>query len=99
MKRGSISSLSEAEYAELITALGAQGKQRLRIDEIAKLCGCSRTSFWRWRMRHKDFPVPRRNGHGHKLFLLTDVVAWAKKQRANVKTGRSSGSSALPCGP
>ena len=91
--------MSDTEYDALIASLDAKRQQYVRIDEAAELCGCSRTTLWRLRLRDKDFPPATRNGRGHQLFRMTEVAAWAEARRAKIKERGSSGSPALPGGP
>jgi predicted DNA-binding transcriptional regulator AlpA len=65
-----------ADYQRLIVLLDTQRAACIRIDAAAALCGCSRTTFWRLRIRHPDFPTSFRNGRGQRLFERAQVEAW-----------------------
>ena len=48
----------------------------LRPGEAARFLGIGRTSFWRLRKKHADFPRPRRFA-GRDRFKRSELVRWA----------------------
>lgn len=49
----------------------------IRINEVCRLTGLSRTTVWR-RERAGDFPARRRLGSNSVAWVLTEVIAWCE---------------------